>query len=155
MGRVGRTVAKLALALGMKVCCFDSFHRPQMAGVEFLEFQKLLSVSDILTVHVPWTEATNGLFGAKEFGIMKKGAYVINCSRGGIVDENALVGALNTKQVAGAAVDVFQQEPYTGPLCTFDNVIVTPHIGSYAREARVLMEQEAARNLIQGLSELK
>ena len=83
---------------------------------------------------------------------MKKGAWLVNVSRGGVVDEEALYQALKRGHLSGAALDVFVQEPYTGPLKELDNVILTPHIGSYAKEARVKMEMEAVENLIRGLS---
>jgi len=82
---------------------------------------------------------------------MKRGSWLVNCARGGVVDEEALYQALQEGHLAGAALDVFAEEPYNGPLAGLDNVILTPHIGSYAVEARVDMETQAARNLIEGL----
>jgi D-3-phosphoglycerate dehydrogenase len=82
---------------------------------------------------------------------MKKGASIINTSRGGVVDESALYENLKNGRLSGAAIDVFEQEPYTGPLKELENVILTPHIGSYAKEARVEMEKQAVENLLKGL----
>ena len=82
---------------------------------------------------------------------MKQGAFLINCSRGGIVDESALYLGLKEGKLAGAALDVFEQEPYNGPLKELDNVVLTPHIGSYAKETRIEMEMQAVRNLLDGL----
>ena len=93
------------------------------------------------------------MIGTRQLKLMKKGSYFINCSRGGIVDEGALYQALKEKHLAGAALDVFEQEPYSGPFKELDNVVLTPHIGSYAREARIEMEREAVENLIKGLAE--
>jgi len=109
-------------------------------------------VSDIVSLHVPLTEKTKYLIGEKELAAMPKQAILINCSRGGIVDETALYQALQAKKLAGAAVDVFEQEPYQGPLVELDNVLLTPHIGSYAKEARIKMEVDAVNNLLSGLN---
>ena len=86
---------------------------------------------------------------------MKNGSWLINTSRGGAVDESALYENLKNKHLAGAAIDVFEKEPYSGPLTKLDNIILTPHVGSYAREARIEMERQAVENLLKGLGELK
>ena len=83
--------------------------------------------------------------------LMKKSAFLVNCSRGGIVDEKALYSLLKNDKIAGAAIDVFEKEPYDGPLKKLKNVILTPHIGSYAKEARIQMERQAVDNLLTGL----
>ena len=95
------------------------------------------------------------LFGDREFGLMKKGVYLINAARGGLVDEEAFVKALDRGQIAGAWLDTFDQEPYSGPLCQYEQVMLTPHIGSYTVECRRQMELEAVNNLIKGFEELE
>jgi len=102
-------------------------------------------------LHVSHTVNNKQLIGKKEIEAMPKGACLINTSRGEVVDHDALYSMLNNGHLSGAALDVFDHEPYTGPLTRLDNVILTPHIGSYAREARVEMEIQAAENLIEGL----
>jgi D-3-phosphoglycerate dehydrogenase len=89
--------------------------------------------------------------GKNELALMRPGSWLVNVSRGGAVDEDALRHELGTGRLAGAALDVFESEPYKGPLKDMDNVILTPHVGSYAREARVNMEKEAVENLLKGL----
>ena len=91
------------------------------------------------------------MVGEKEFQLMKKGAWLVNTSRGGVVDEKVLYEHLKNGYLAGAALDVFEEEPYAGPIKELDNVIVTPHIGSYAKEARVEMEIQTVENLFKGL----
>ena len=92
------------------------------------------------------------LIGPAELGLLKPGSYLINTARGGLVDEDALISALNNESLAGAYLDTFADEPYSGALLTMENVLLTPHAGSYAREARVSMETDAVRNLLQGLT---
>lgn len=155
-GRIGQAVAKLSKALGANVFYSDpNIKKSPLAGVKSLTFKHILQECDILTVHVPYNEQTKGLLGAQAFAQMKQDNFLINCSRGGIVNEFELHKALKEKRLRGAALDVFDQEPYQGPLKEFSNVILTPHIGSYAYEARVSMEQEAVQNLVKGLKEAK
>jgi D-3-phosphoglycerate dehydrogenase len=152
-GRIGQAVAGLAMAVGAKVLFYDS----QIADVqnikaERVEFRELLSRSDIVSVHVPYTDQTKFLFGTRAFEQMRDRSFLINCSRSGIVDERALCNALTNGKLAGAAVDVFEREPYDGPLKALDNVILTPHVGSYARETRIYMEIQAVENLLNELN---
>jgi len=153
-GRIGRKVAEMLSALGADPAYYD----PAVAGkklgdFKYLEFRDLLKKTDIISLHLSYSKENHKLFDQEEFSLMKQGAFLINCSRGGIVDENALYSALKEGKLAGAAIDVFEQEPYNGPLKELDNVILTPHIGSYAKEARVKMEIEAVENLLTGLKE--
>ena len=101
-------------------------------GIKYRTLDDLLTESDIVTVHVPWIESTRGLIGKNELAKMKKSAILINTARGPIVDEKALVGALKEGNIAGAAVDVFDPEPFTAnsEILKFDNVITTPHVGA-------------------------
>lgn len=155
LGRIGREVAKLAAALGAKVFYYD----PQVPGSDCSsatknELRDLLGHCDIISLHLPLTPENKHFIGKKEISLMKESALLINCSRGGIVDEGALLSALKTKKIAGAALDVFDSEPYRGPLAQLENVILTPHIGSYAKEARLRMESTAVDNLIKGFKEI-
>lgn len=154
LGRIGKEVAKLFSALGAKVFYYD----PVEAQSDFScatknELKDLLTHCDIVSLHVPFTTENSRCIGKKEFSLMKESALLVNCSRGGVVDEAALYAALKSGKLGGAAIDVFESEPYQGPLRELKNVILTPHIGSYAKETRLKMELAAVDNLIQGLKE--
>ena len=149
LGRVGLAVAKRALGLEMKVLGYDPFLSPERAatlGIEFIpNVADILPRVDLVTVHVPLTDDTKGLIGAKQIATMKKGSYVINCARGGIVDEAALYEALKSKHLAGAAAHVFETEPCTSsPLFELPNVVVSPHLGAATNEAQFNVAVEAA-----------
>ena len=141
LGRIGRVVASRARAFEMKVVAFDPFTAPEQAhemGVALLPLEEVCARADFLTVHTPLTPETRGLVGAKELARMKPDSYVINCARGGLVDEHALVDALREGRVAGAALDVFEQEPPPAdhPLLALEQVVVTPHLGASTHEAQ-------------------
>jgi len=151
LGRVGRRVAELLEPFGVKILANEP--KPDKKWVKdnkvcLTSLEELLRESDIVTLHIPYTEQNHNLISAERVKIMKRGAILINTSRGGLVDEDALYHALKSGHLGGAALDAMETEPYRGPLKELDNVILTPHIGSYALEARVQMEIEAARNLI-------
>jgi len=142
LGRIGREVAKKACALGMKVMAYDPYVDSSSAdsvGAKLVLFEELLRNSDIITIHIPLLPDTHNLFGEKEFKLIKKKSYIVNVSRGGIVDEKALARALTSGRVAGAALDVLTIEPpqEENPLLKIDNVFITPHIGWNTREARL------------------
>src|SRR4030095_7843886 len=143
LGRVGREVARRAAGLDMKIIGYDPFLAPDRAaqlGIEAAsDLDGLLPRVDFLTVHTPLTAETTNLIGARELGLMKKGSRVINCARGGIVNEEALTAALQSGHIAGAALDVFVQEPPPAdhPLLKLPNVVVTPHLGASTVEAQV------------------
>jgi len=154
LGRIGKEVAEMLLALGAKVSGTDVQADSvwlQKKQVPLVSLEELLQQSEILCLHVSHTVSNKYIIGKKEIEAMPKGAYLINTSRGEVVDHDALYSMLTNGHLSGAALDVFDHEPYTGPLTRLDNVILTPHIGSYAREARVEMEIQAAANLIEGL----
>ncbi|GAI38812.1 unnamed protein product, partial [marine sediment metagenome] len=154
LGRIGKRVAEMLLALGAKVSGTDvqpDYEWLQKKQVPLVSLEELLKQSEILCLHLSYKPNNEHLIGRKEMEAMPKGAYLINSSRGEVVDHDALYSMLTNGHLSGAALDVFEQEPYTGPLTRLDNVILTPHIGSYAREARVEMEIQAAANLIEGL----
>jgi D-3-phosphoglycerate dehydrogenase len=157
LGRVGREVARRAAGLDMAVVGFDPFLSPERAtqlGIESVpDLEQLLPRCDFLTVHTPLTAETRDLIGAKELARMKRGVRVLNCARGGIINEEALVEALRSGQVAGAALDVFMQEPPGDhPLLQLPNVVVTPHLGASTTEAQESVAREAAQLLIDFLT---
>jgi len=142
LGRIGREVAKRALSFGMNVVVYDPFLSREVAeslGIGVLELKELLSTADYITVHTPLTEETKHLISTGQFAIMKKGVRLINCARGGIIDEVALAQALKEGKVAGAAIDVFEKEPVSpdNELLKLDNVVITPHLGASTEEAQV------------------
>ncbi len=154
LGRIGKMVVELTQPFNLKYIAWDTSPDKRFAGkykIEFTGLDELLSKADIITVHLPYVPELEGIIGKREIGLMKRGVFLLNTARGGLVDEVALGSALKRKEIAGAALDVFEQEPYTGSLKELDNIILTSHIGSYARETRVEMEVQAARNLIEGL----
>lgn len=155
LGRIGQRVAELLSCFGTKIAYFDVCEVSQDVPYLKMEFNDLLSWSDIVTLHCPQPSDGNPLLGEDELMKMKKGAYLINASRGELVDESKLYQLLSTDHLSGAAVDVFNKEPYTGPLTQLNNIILTPHIGSYASEARVNMETTAVENMLTGLKEKK
>jgi len=141
LGRVGGEVAKRAKGLGMRVVAYDPFISQEKAGelgVSLMAFSEVLSISDFITIHTPLMKDTYHLIGKDEFEKMKEGVRIINCARGGIIDENALVEAIKSGKVAGAALDVFEQEPppMDSDLLKLDSVIVTPHLGASTEEAQ-------------------
>ncbi|NPV70446.1 MAG: phosphoglycerate dehydrogenase [Firmicutes bacterium] len=153
LGRVGSEVARRALALGMKVMAYDpavSPERMESMGVVPGELSAILPAADFLSVHVPLTHDTEGLIGDEAIARMKKGACIINCARGGVVDEDALARALRDGRLAGAALDVLCSEPpHAGhPLLDLDNVVITPHLGASTREAQVSVAVETARTVL-------
>jgi D-3-phosphoglycerate dehydrogenase len=139
-GRIGQQVARRAQGLGMRVVAFDPF----VAGERFRELgieraatpEELLGEADFLTLHLPLTEDTRGFLGAGAFARMRDGVRIVNAARGELVDEDALVEALRSGKVAGAALDVFPSEPYSGPLLELENVVVTPHLAASTEEAQ-------------------
>jgi D-3-phosphoglycerate dehydrogenase len=158
LGRIGRRAAELLRPFGVKILASEPKPDKKWVGenrVTLTSLEGLLKESDIVTLHIPYTEENRNLINAKRLNIMKRGAILVNTSRGGLVDEDALYQALKSEYLGGAALDAMEVEPYAGPLRELNNAILTPHIGSYALEARVQMEMEAAKNLINMLREGK
>lgn len=139
-GRIGQQVARRALALGMDVLAYDPFvskERFRELGVERAESAgEVLAAADFLTLHQPLTPETSGFLGAEAFAKMRDGVRIVNAARGELVDEAALYAALESGKVAGAALDVFSEEPYSGPLLELENVVVTPHLAASTEEAQ-------------------
>ena len=152
-GRIGRKVARLVSAFGAKVIVHDPLIRAE--DFENCSLTELCAQSDVLTLHVPYSDKTHHIIGSEIIQAMKPGSFVVNISRGGLVDEVSLLSALESGHLAGAALDCFEQEPYFGPLSKLENVQMTAHMGTYARETRVLMEREASLLLVKALREMK
>lgn len=151
LGRIGKEVAQRAASFKMNIIAYDPYLSTDIANklkIELIEFNKLLKNSDYITVHTPITDKTDHLLGKKEFKMMKRGVRVINAARGGIVDEKALLKAIESGKVAGAALDVFEKEPpKDNPLLKLDNVIATPHLGASTEEAQVNVAIDIAETL--------
>lgn len=155
LGRIGTEVAKRASAFGMKILAYDPFFSADKARqlkVELTNLEDLLKNSDYITVHTPLTDETKHLIGKEEFKLMKFGVRVINCARGGIIDEKALNEAIESGKVAGAALDVYEEEPPTdNPLLKKDNVIGTPHLGASTEEAQEKVSLDICRQVVDAL----
>lgn len=148
LGRIGKEVAKRAISFGMEVLVFDPFVSGEIAekiGVKLVELKELLKKSDFITIHSPLTEDTKNLIAHKELAMMKPKAFIINCARGGIIDEDALYKALQEKKIAGAALDVFAEEPpLNSQLLNLPNIVLTPHLGASTEEAQLNVAIEIA-----------
>lgn len=149
LGRIGSEVAKRALSFGMKILAYDPFLSREVVenlGIEVVELRELLQRSDYITVHTPLTEETNHMISTKAFAMMKKGVRLINCARGGIIDEVALIKAITEGKVLGVALDVFEKEPLPADseLLKLDNVVLTCHLGASTEEAQVNVAIEVA-----------
>jgi D-3-phosphoglycerate dehydrogenase len=149
IGNIGKEVAKRASALGMTVVAYDPYVK-EAEGVRLLTLDELLAQADYISLHLPKTKDSAGMIGKAQFEKMKTGVRIINCARGGIVDEAALYEALTSGKVAGAALDVFAEEPPTDwKLLKLDNVIGSPHIGAATKEAQARVGAEVAEKLIE------
>ena len=153
MGRIGQVVAKFAKAFDMKIIAFDPFFTPQRAnelGITLVaDYHEMLPQIDYLTVHTPLNDATRGMIGMKEIEMIKPGARLINCARGGIYDLDALCEGMKSGKLGGVALDVFEEEPCTNhPLFGMKNVVCTPHLGASTEEAQTNVAVEAVELLI-------
>jgi D-3-phosphoglycerate dehydrogenase len=155
-GRIPQLVAPKAQAFGMKVLAFDPFIPEEVmarAGVKRVEFDELVSTSDYISIHAPLMPETHHLFNADVFRRMKPGAYLVNTARGPLVDEAALAQALDQRQLAGAALDVVEKEPFSNTsLLGRDNLVLTPHTGFYSEESLVDLQTRAAEEVVRVLS---
>ena len=156
LGRVGKRVAAILRPLGTKVIATDVMPDHDWIaahGVSLMSLPQLLAASDIVSLHLPYASGElHRLMNAERIAAMRPGSFLINTSRGALIDEQAVSEALHSGHLAGAAIDTFEQEPYTGLLLQAPNVILSPHAGSYARATRNRMELEAAQNLTAGLA---
>ncbi len=149
-GRIGSYLAGLLSSFGCKNLGCDPFVN-KSDNFFLASFERILSDADIISLHIPCNKENHHFINAKRIQSMKKGALLINTARGGLIDEDALYNALSSGYLGGAAIDCFEQEPYTGKLKDLDNVLLTAHIGSYAQEGRVMMERQAVENLLREL----
>lgn len=151
LGRVGRRLIELLSPFHVRIIATDPHEDLSFAhevGVEYMSLDELLEHSDIVSLHLPYNAQVHHLFDANRLGSMKPGAILVNCARGGLVDETALFSSLQEGRLGGAHLDTFECEPYAGPLTQLDGVTLSSHIGSYAVEGRVQMEREAILNLL-------
>lgn len=151
LGRIGRRVAELAAPFNMKIMACETSPDKEFVkrfNIKLVSLGELFEKADIVTLHLSLSPETRHLIGSDMLSRMKKEAILVNTSRGEIVDEKALIEALKSGRIAGACLDVFEKEPYSGELQRLENVLLTPHIGTYAKETRIMMESEAADNII-------
>ena len=151
-GAIGRRVAKRGQGFDMRVLGYDPYVKESanLSNIELVDLETLIKESDFISIHVPLTPDTRNLISSKEMHQMKKGAFIINTARGGIVDENALYQFLTNGHLGGAALDVTEQEPIQAdsPLLKLDNVIITSHIASYSKESLNAVSMACAKNII-------
>lgn len=149
IGNIGRETAKRAIGMEMTVIAYDPYVTEAPNGIKLVSLDELLAQSDYISLHLPKTKESTGMIGTEQFAKMKNGVRIVNCARGGIVSEDALYEALTSGKVAGAALDVFNEEPPTDwKLSKLDNVIASPHIGAATREAQARVGAEVAEKLI-------
>lgn len=157
LGAIGKGLIKKASSFDMNFVAFDVYQDEEFIkkyNVKMLsDAKEVLKEADFISLHVPLTAETRNMVSTDEFKMMKKTAYIINCARGGVIDEQALLNALNTEEIAGAALDVFTSEPPSvdNPLLALDNVIVAPHMGAYTEEAMAAISEVCAENVIRVL----
>ena len=156
-GRIGRAVARRARGFNMKILYYSRKRKEEFeeeCNAKFVDLHTLLREADFISLHVPLTSETYHMIGKKELDMMKKEAYIINTSRGKCIDEKELISALKEGKIAGAALDVFENEPYVPQeLKELDNVVLAPHIGSASYETRSKMAVMVAKNVIEALNE--
>lgn len=156
LGRIGTLVAERALAFGMSFLVYDPYlteERVAGLGGELVELETLLSRSDFITIHIPLTDETRNLIGREALAAAKPGVRIVNASRGGVLDEEALVEALRSSQVGGAALDVFASEPMTeGPLLDCPGIVMTPHLAASTAEAQDRVGEEVAQRMLEVLA---
>lgn len=153
LGKIGQEVAKRCQSFGMKVLAYDPFISNEAAaaiGAELVDFQDCIKRADYLTLHLPKNKETAGLIGAKEFDMMKDGVRIINVARGGIISDEALIAAIKSGKVAGAAIDVFEKEPpdFANELFDLPSVITTPHLGASTEEAQTNVAIDVAEQIV-------
>ena len=151
-GRIGQKVASLLIPFKVNILVVDPFLSQTTSGISILSLEKALPEADIITIH---SSGEDCVLGPNEFELIRPGTFVLNAARGGLIDENTLVKALEDGTIQGVWLDTFGQEPYDGPLTGYPQVVLTPHVGSYTRECRLQMEMESVRNLVHVLKQRK
>ena len=150
-GKIGTKVTEMLKVFNCRIFVYDPFVTSNSNKFTFVKtLEELLENSDIVSLHLSYSKEKHHMINKKMLELMRHNAILINTSRGGLIDEDALYECLTKRKIAGAALDTFEMEPYTGKLCQLNNVILTPHIGSYAKESRIRMETDAVKNLIKG-----
>ena len=144
-GRIGRKVASLLKPFNVRLVAVDHDPGEKIDGVEILPLDRALAEADIVTIHASGEQQ---IIGDNEFKLIKDGAFLLNAARGGLINENSLIHAIESGKIAGAWLDTFSVEPYNGPLTKYPQVVLTPHVGSYTLECRRSMEMEAVENLL-------
>jgi len=150
-GRIGAAVAVRLKAFGCRMIGCDVIQK-ESDHIQMMNADQVFAESDIISLHMPGGKSNYHFMDGRRINSMKKGAVLINTARGDLVDEKALGAALQSGHLSGAALDTFESEPYEGPLSALENVLLTAHIGSYAAEARVMMEAQAVENLLKALA---
>ena len=153
-GRIGQAVERLLRPFGPRVLANDPMlqHAEVPRGVDAVPLNTLLARADLVSLHADRQREAGALIGEREFSVMKPGSFLVNTSRGYLVDQDALLSALQSGHLAGAALDVFEPEPYTGPLARLSQVLATPHVASLTRASRAAMERRAVEQLIEHFS---
>ncbi len=157
LGTIGKELVKISKGFNLNYLAFDNYKDLKFAkehNVNYTDLNKLLSESDIISIHLNLNNETDKIINGENINLIKSSAILINTSRGEVIDELALFKALKSKNIYGAGLDVFSDEPYAGNLCQLENVVLTPHIGSYAKEIRIQMEIESVENIIRGFNEI-
>jgi len=154
LGRIARIMAQKATGFGFKIIAYDPYVFDTYGNVKLVTLEQLLSESDFLSIHAPLTEETKHIIGEKELKMMKNSAYLINTSRGALVDEKALYVALKEKRIAGAALDVMENEPpnWENPLLSLENIVITPHISFYSEESYIELKTKTAEAVLSVLT---
>ena len=147
-GRIGKMVCKLLFAFGAKVLVHDVFTNENTDEIKFVSKDEIFSKSDIITLHIPYSAENHHFININSFSNIKKGAIIVNVSRGGLIDDLALYNALLNNKIAGAALDCFELEPYEGPLVNLETVQLTAHMGSYAKQSRIQQEMDSVNILV-------
>jgi len=154
LGRIGTKVASIGASMGMKPIYWSRNRKPQLeeeSAIVYVEFDELFKRSDFLSIHLTLAPETEKIVGRRELSLMKPTAFLVNTARGALVDEGHLYEALRTGKLAGAGLDVFSQEPYSGNLRDLPNVVLTPHIASDTREAQLRSGMNLAKQIITAL----
>lgn len=153
-GRIGKMVSTLLKAFGAEILVHDAFTVNVSEDVKLVSMEQLLTESDIITLHLPYSSENHHIIDESALAKMKSSSFLVNVSRGGLIDESALYDAIKNKVIAGAALDCFEAEPYSGRLIELENVLLSAHMGSYAKQSRIKQELDSVEVLIRELKNL-